>query len=119
MPSFADDPIFVRTQAADGTVHDNWGVIPIRVTDLAITPDLTRLVTVGMYYHPSLLPVSDASQPTRNNGDTASLSSGGNGAPVNGHNNRMIVYDLSTKQAESYVEAWILPLVHDVSLFSN
>jgi hypothetical protein len=99
--SFADDDIFVHTQAADGTVHDNWGVIPIRVTDLAITPDLTRLVTVGMYSHPSLLPVRDASQPAWNNGDTASPNSG---VPVNGPNHRMIVYDLMTKQVESYVE---------------
>ncbi len=28
--------------------------MPIRVTDLAVTPDLTRLVTIGMDRNPSL-----------------------------------------------------------------
>ncbi|KAF8236247.1 WD40 repeat-like protein [Tricholoma matsutake] len=86
---------------ADGTLHDNWGVTPIRVTDLAITPDLTRLVTIGMY--PSPPPTGDSHQPTRNNSDSVSL---GNGVLVNGSkgsDNRMIVYDLFTKQTESSV----------------
>ena len=107
MPSFADDPIFVRTQAADGTVHDNWGATPIHITDLAITPDLTRLVTVGMYYRPDMLPPNDTlDDPTRNsNGDTTSPNSGGNGIPaaVTGSNSRMVVYDLTT-QTETCVE---------------
>ncbi|KAF8226747.1 WD40 repeat-like protein [Tricholoma matsutake] len=88
---------------ADGTLHDNWGVTPIRVTDLAITPDLTRLVTIGMYYHPSPPPTGDSPQPARNNSDSVSL---GNGVLVNGSkgsDNSMIVYDLFTKQTESSV----------------
>jgi hypothetical protein len=102
---FAD--YYLCTQDADGTLHENWGETPIRVTDLAITPDLTRLVTVGMYYHPNLPPTGDSPQPTRNNGDAASISSGENGVLVNGSkgpDNRMIVYDLLTKQTESCVE---------------
>jgi WD repeat-containing protein 26 len=90
-------------------LYDNWGPTPIRVTDLAITPDLTRLVTVGMYYHPSLPPSGDSPQPNRNNSDSASLGSGGNGLLVNGSkgsDTRMIVYDLLTKQTESCVQIY-------------
>lgn len=40
-------------QDADGKQRDSWGRTPIRVTDLAITPDFTRLVAIGMYDAPA------------------------------------------------------------------
>jgi hypothetical protein len=103
----------------DGTLLDNWGATPIRVTDLAITPDLTRLVTVGMYYNPTLPSVDDSPQPTRNNTDSASVGSGGNGVLVNGSkgsDNRMIVYDLITKQTESCVGTRMLSIRHSAAI---
>lgn len=84
-------------------MQDTWGTMAIRVTDLAVTPDLTRLVTVGMHHvHPSSETTS--SRGGAQAGDTASLTTGGNGVPVNGSrisDNRMIIYDLETKQTES------------------
>lgn len=84
---------------ADGKLKESWGVTAIRVTDLAVTPDLTRLVTIGMH-HQSL---TESSAPPRPPGDHAIYGPGGGGgtgpstAPRSS-NNRLIVYDLATKQ---------------------
>lgn len=45
--------LIFRYQDADGKQRDSWGRTPIRVTDLAITSDFTRLVAVGMYDAPA------------------------------------------------------------------
>ncbi|KAG1855500.1 WD40-repeat-containing domain protein [Suillus tomentosus] len=80
-----------------------WNDIAIRVTDVAVTPDMRRLVAVGMGYNPppalgtlTRANIRDASPPT---------SSRGNGNVVGPRppENRMIVYDLKTGQVELYV----------------
>ncbi|RDB21395.1 WD repeat-containing protein 26 [Hypsizygus marmoreus] len=93
---------------ADGSLRDKWGATAIRVTDLAVTPDFTRLVTVGMHHLPSMSSVGEASGPTRDTqahpGDAAAGS--GNGAGMTGSRsseNRMIIYDLATKQIVSSI----------------
>lgn len=68
-----------------------------------VTPDFTRLVAVGMYDVPSIPPgsnpqeaagVPQASGPGANGGASANKSSS---------ETRIMIYDLSTKQPESYV----------------
>ncbi|KAJ3559320.1 hypothetical protein NP233_g11293 [Leucocoprinus birnbaumii] len=106
---------------ADGKVHDSWGLTPIRVTDLAITPDFTRLVTVGMDRNPSLSdpaatrPGANQASSGTNGGDTSSgggntpaggVSGGGaagnqaNGGGGSRSSNKMIIYDLATRLPE-------------------
>ncbi|KZT71398.1 WD40 repeat-like protein [Daedalea quercina L-15889] len=78
---------------ADGKQRDSWGQSPIRVTDLTVTPDFTRLVAVGMYDVPANVP-----------GPTATPQENGNqpGATRNAEN-RVIVYDLLTKQPQLFI----------------
>lgn len=79
------------SQDADGKQRDSWGQSPIRVTDLTVTPDFTRLVAVGMYDAPANVP-----------GPAAAASENGNQSGVGGSSeNRVIVYDLVTKQPQS------------------
>ena len=94
-----------HSQDIHGKQRDTWGRSPIRVTDLAVTPDFTKLVAIGMY---------DSLTPPAGNGPApAEASTGGTAtpptgasAPANGNRlseNRIIVYDLVTKQLETYV----------------
>ncbi|KAF8891225.1 WD40 repeat-like protein [Infundibulicybe gibba] len=86
---------------ADGSLRDSWGATAIRVTDLAITPDFTRLVTVGIPAAPSGNDTSPSRPPQV--GDSTSVAAGGNPVPNGSRttDNQMIVYDLNTKQVES------------------
>ncbi|KAF7778551.1 hypothetical protein Agabi119p4_2896 [Agaricus bisporus var. burnettii] len=96
---------------ADGKLHESWGITPIRVTDLAITPDLTRLVTIGMD-RKSILPPQPRPGPgaptsniNNNGGDQSSASGGTNGTGNQGNGatkniNKLIIYDLGTKRPE-------------------
>jgi hypothetical protein len=84
-----------------GKLRDDWSGVPIRVTDMAVTPDMTRLVTVGMDYVAMPLTTADASGVSRE--PTPPPTSNGNGVAVNGGRqteNRMIIYDLKSKAIE-------------------
>jgi hypothetical protein len=81
------------------------------VTDLAITPDFTRLVTIGMDRKSMLQPQTRpaTSAPTSNNnnngGDASSAPGGTSGTATQGNGgtksiNKLIIYDLGTKQPE-------------------
>ncbi|KAK2466746.1 hypothetical protein APHAL10511_001004 [Amanita phalloides] len=92
---------------ADGKLKESWGTTAIRITDLAITPDYTRLVTIGMHH---LLP-SEQNAPARTPPNDHQLYAGGvasvataSSATLNRNtNNRLIVYDLATKQVMTSV----------------
>ncbi|KAI0934659.1 hypothetical protein AcV5_006428 [Taiwanofungus camphoratus] len=79
---------------ADGKQCDTWGQTPIRVTDLVITPDSTRLVAVGMYDVPG------TPSPTPPEGGTPP----GAAAAARSSETRVIVYDLATKQPETMIQ---------------
>ncbi|KAI0780438.1 WD40 repeat-like protein [Trametes elegans] len=85
----------------DGKMRDTWGRTPIRVTDLMVTPDFTRLVAVGMYDVPSIPSAANAAQ------DAAAAGGAGAGAgsAASGRvsETRIIIYDLATKQPESSI----------------
>ncbi|TFK42349.1 WD40-repeat-containing domain protein [Crucibulum laeve] len=82
----------------NGQLRESWGTVAIRVTDLAVTPDFTRLIAVGMDVEP-VNPPRNSGQP----GETTNSAAGGNGAPPAKNSNRMIVFDLSTKETESSI----------------
>jgi len=79
----------------------------LRITDLAVTPDFARLVTVGIYHTPIMVPVVDLNQSRGSQaGESTTQPTSGDVVPTNGTrnpDNRMIIYDLVTKQTESYV----------------
>ena len=86
-------------QGSDGKQRDSWGITAIRITDLAVTPDFTRLVAVGESAKDPVLPTprgeSVAASTTNRNGN--------NNSPPNvprTPEHLMIVYDLTTKQPE-------------------
>lgn len=87
-------------------MRDTWGRTPIRVTDLAITPDFTKLVAIGMYDLPTPLPAAGAQPATEApGGGTATPPAGATAAAtgIRQSENRVIVYDLLTKQLETCV----------------
>ncbi|KDR73582.1 hypothetical protein GALMADRAFT_620676 [Galerina marginata CBS 339.88] len=89
---------------ADGKVRDEWSPTGIRITDLAVTPDFTRLVAVGMEHPSSFPPVPESSQARGAQAGDVSSAPGGNGPTPAGAGSRiahrMMVFDLATKQIE-------------------
>ncbi|KAF5381032.1 hypothetical protein D9615_004152 [Tricholomella constricta] len=80
---------------ADGNLREKWAATGIRITDLAVTPDFARLVTVGIHQLPVNLDTGRDAQ----SGDAAAAGA----AASRASENRMIVYDLATKQIESTI----------------
>lgn len=98
MPEYVS-PLF---QDMAGKLRDDWSGVPIRVTDMAVTPDMTRLVTVGMDYIAISPTTADASRGVSRE-PTPPPTSNGNGTIVNGGRqsvNRMIIYDLRSRAIE-------------------
>ena len=89
-------------QDADGKLRDTWGRTRIRVTDLMVTPDFTRLVAVGMYDMP---PVQPGANPQDGGTPPGSGQAQGAGASANKSmsETQIIIYDLHTKQPETCV----------------
>lgn len=89
-------------QGADGRQRDSWGITSIRIVDLAVTPDFTRLVAVGV--SAAANPHGGTATPSgRGESSTPPVAGGrtgvnGSGAQAGEH--QMIVYDLTTKQPE-------------------
>jgi len=81
----------------------------MRVTDLAVTPDLSRLVAVGMQHLPPVPVLIDLNQSRDHNGEAASTpvptgaSPAANGARASEKENRMIIYDMATKETQSSI----------------
>ncbi len=86
-------------QGSDGKQRDSWGITAIRITDLAVTPDFTRLVAIGESARDPILPTprgdSAAATTTNRNGTNNPIP---NGPRTPEH--LMVVYDLTTKQPE-------------------
>ncbi|KAF8350519.1 WD40 repeat-like protein [Amanita rubescens] len=87
---------------ADGKLKESWGTTATRVTDLAITPDLTRLVTIGMHHQSSSEPSPPSRTPPGDHqmyaGGAATAAASSMTPPNRNTNNRLIVYDLASKQ---------------------
>ncbi|KAG6856377.1 hypothetical protein H0H87_005142 [Tephrocybe sp. NHM501043] len=80
----------------DGNMRDKWGETGIRITDLAITPDFSRLVSVGIQ-HISVGVVNEGiTGRDVQSGDAAAAGA----ARARASENRLVIYDLTTKQIE-------------------
>ncbi|KAF8268877.1 WD40-repeat-containing domain protein [Lactarius quietus] len=90
----------IKRWGADGELCDSWDIMAIRITDLAISPDFTRLVAVGESARDPISPTprSDlvtASTTNRNDNDNDPTP---NDPRPRIPDNSMIVYNLTTKQ---------------------
>ncbi|TDL25023.1 WD40 repeat-like protein [Rickenella mellea] len=83
----------------DGKQRDTWGTTVIRVTDLAVTPDFSRLVAVGIHHLPSS---ANNSAVTLQDGGTPPTGAATQASTERRRDveNRLIIYDLATKQQE-------------------
>ncbi|KAG6889821.1 hypothetical protein C0995_014298 [Termitomyces sp. Mi166 len=84
---------------ADGNLRDKWGETGIRITDLAITLDFSRLVSVGMQHLPIGIINEGITGREVQSGDAAAAGA----AAARASENRMVIYDLATKQIESSI----------------
>jgi len=86
----------------DGELRESWNAISIRVTDAAVTPDMRRLVAVGMDYIPPPNSGLLSRSHIRESSPPPPVVSNGNSNPTvaRSSENRMIVYDLKTRQVE-------------------
>ncbi|KAL0946759.1 hypothetical protein HGRIS_012935 [Hohenbuehelia grisea] len=86
----------------EGRHRDIWSATAIRVTDLAVTPDFSRLVSVGMdYVAPAGVFAESSPGSAGGHGTDATGSTIVNGRPTS--TNRMIVYDMAERQVESSI----------------
>lgn len=86
-----------QLQDAEGKIRDSWGTTAIRITDLTVTPDVTRVVAVGMNYQAPASTGADGRSALSASPGNASASSINLPRKVD---NRMIVYDLASKHVE-------------------
>jgi WD repeat-containing protein 26 len=76
-----------------GNQRDSWGTTTIRVTDLSVTPDMRRVVALGMYF---------PSAPTaHDDGSTPPITLSSSAGAAKAKENRMIIYDFASKQVET------------------
>ena len=105
------------TQDTEGNQRDSWGTATIRVTDLDVSPNMTKVVAVGIIYlpPPPNPPSSTGASPAPGaRGDSASQSSQSQSHapsfPAKAEN-RLIVYDMATKHTIACVppsDIWIM-----------
>ncbi|KAI6022746.1 WD40 repeat-like protein [Pisolithus marmoratus] len=86
-----------------GKLMDEWPGVPIRVTDMAVTPDMRRLIVIGMDYHPTGL--SSDGLPawgvSRESPPASGVAAGSNVHSPPG--NRIVIYDFKTKVTEQSI----------------
>jgi len=91
----------------EGRKKLSWGLSDLRITDLAVTPDLSRVVTIGMQAPSSSESSTRGARGNGTPGDNSTSNSGGNPSSGNGimaTEHRCIVYHFSTRQVESSVK---------------
>ncbi|KAE9409438.1 WD40 repeat-like protein [Gymnopus androsaceus JB14] len=91
----------------EGRKKLSWGLSDLRITDLAVTPDLSRVVTIGMQAPSSSESSTRGARGNGTPGDHSTSNSGGNPSSGNGimaTEHRCIVYHFSTRQVESSVK---------------
>jgi hypothetical protein len=74
---------------AHGKQRDSWGTTTVRVTDLAVTPDMRRVIALGMYR--SSPPGHEGATPITPSASSADVS----------REDHIIIYDFASKQAET------------------
>jgi len=96
-----------RVQDAEGNQGNSWGMTTIRVTDLDVSPNMTKVVAVGIIHlPPTPYPPSSAGAsltPGARGDSTSQSPQAQSQAYLPKPENRMIVYDMITKQTVACV----------------
>ncbi|KDQ07069.1 hypothetical protein BOTBODRAFT_120606 [Botryobasidium botryosum FD-172 SS1] len=79
----------------DGKRTDTWGPTSIRITDMAISPDGSRLVATGMLHNPALASATPSTS-------SLNLPNGTSSNPST-LTKRIVIYDMHTKQEEASI----------------
>ncbi|KAJ7709607.1 WD40 repeat-like protein [Mycena rosella] len=80
----------------DGQRRDIWSLLPVRITYMAVTPDFTRLVAIGMRAPSPVDPRADGEgAPSGANGGTVTAS------PPPKDEHRLLVYDFDSRRNEA------------------
>ncbi|KAJ7157017.1 WD40 repeat-like protein [Mycena crocata] len=80
----------------DGTRREIWGVMPVRIASMVVTPDFTRLVAIGMRAPSPVDPRVD--------GDATSGTNGGSmSSPPPKDEHRLLVFDIASRRNESSI----------------
>lgn len=91
---------FLQCQDANGSREDLWMKTSVRVTDLAIAPDLSRMVVVGL---DCLLSAHTSSAPSvQEVGPTTQQPMAGTSSTEN----RLIIYSYASRTQEACVFSW-------------
>ncbi|KZS88363.1 WD40 repeat-like protein [Sistotremastrum niveocremeum HHB9708] len=80
----------------DGSKRESYGPTSIRIADLAITPDQSRIVAVGLIRTPTPSPAS-TSNPSLPEGGASAAIMPGSASQVD---HRILLFDMHTKQEE-------------------
>ena len=103
------------SQDASGKQVDEWSGVPVRVTDMAISPDMKRLVVIGMGYQPAGLSSADSLSTQGGNRELPPPNTAGTGdgtqPPQPPSENRIVVYDFKTKVSEQWVIRVVIVVV--------
>jgi len=111
-----------RAQDAEGNQRDSWGMATIRVTDLDVSPNMAKVVAVGIIHLPPTPnpPSSAGASPAPGTRGDSSSQSSQSQPHVPGYSskaeNRMIVYDMITKQTIACVPELYLTKTSDARL---
>lgn len=90
----------IFSQDASGKQADEWPGIPVRVTDMAVSPDMTRLVVIGMGYQSTASSSSDrlSTRGTSQESPPNAVGTGNGAQPSSEH--CIVIYDFKAKALE-------------------
>lgn len=84
-------------QNTDGQRREIWGMLPVRVTHMVVTPDFTRLVAIGLRAPSPVDPRVESDSPP------AGANGGSTSSPPPRDEHRFLVFDYATRRTETYV----------------
>ncbi|KAL4067711.1 WD40-repeat-containing domain protein [Scleroderma yunnanense] len=89
---------------ASGKQVDEWPGVPVRVTDMAVSPDMRRLVVIGMgYQQTGFSPVDGLSTRGVSRESPPPNTAATGGSTQSSSENRIVVYDFKTKASEQSI----------------
>lgn len=89
---------------ASGKQADEWPGIPVRVTDMAVSPDMTRLVVIGMGYQsttPSSVDRLSTRGTSQESPSPSAVGTGSGAQPSSEH--CIVIYDFKAKTLEQSI----------------
>ncbi|KAF7363655.1 WD-domain-containing protein [Mycena sanguinolenta] len=83
--------------STEGQKRDIWGVLPVRVVHMVITPDFTRLLAIGTR------PSAPVDLRTENDSTSVGALKGSMASPPSEDGHQFLVFDIATRRNESLI----------------